>query len=748
MVRLATTKMLNEVLESATTFSAQRGLYCVGVEHLFEAIVAQMHELPVEFLSEHELELERTQAMQHQFLGAPMAVEGDVFYAPQCVAILERAKRIADRLNADATAGHALLALLSDSHAAPCRAMDTHGIDRRTMANDLKEDLLHDARRSTPNPFADRQLLTPDTEAAAPAASTSALARFIRDMTEEACAGRLHGAVGYGGATVQLLDVLVRQGKKNATLVGAAGMNMSRIVEGLTLEVAEGKYASIDFDRIVALNTTALLSGVARRNTVDREVQAFLKSVRDRGGTLLFIDEIHLLLEAGEPCGDSTSAVGLLRAALTDGTVRVIGATTAQEYRRLVEQNPEIKQRLPKVRVKPLCAEDTLRLLKMVKPGLEQQHCVRIQPDALETALALSDRYMPDRSQPDKAIDVLEQSCCRAHIRRVVLKHAAKITEDQSGAGLPVTSQDVRKVVSRIVSVPLEQIVAEERVRLTDIERRLRAVIVGQDDAIGTAVTAIKRAREGSTGPTRPDASLLFLGPSGVGKTHLARELARLIFGSPDCLIRFNLSEYVHPNAVARLLGPPPGSPKSPDEGLLATAVRKQPYSVLLFDQIEKASAQVLDILLSILENGSKRDAHGRTVRFRNCILVFASKIGPDESRRLFQSKFIDQLDGIVPFYPLQPEDARAILKKMVDHVRRRLQVRNIGIRMYQRAYEHLAEIGCNRAGELQRAVERLVDRPIADRLLEGEFADGDMIDVLVEDAKLVYRKGAPHAPS
>lgn len=324
-----------------------------------------------------------------------------------------------------------------------------------------------------------------------------------------------------------------------------------------------------------------------------------------------------------------------------------------------------------------------------------------------------------------------------------------------------MTPHSVRQVVSQLAAVPIEEITQEERMRLSDLNARLSRKIIGQDEAIAKVVAAIKRSRAGLADPKRPDAAMLFLGPTGVGKTQLVKELAHNLFGSEDHLITFNMSEYSEPHSVSRLIGAPPGYVGHDREGLLTAAVQDIPFSILLFDEIEKAHPRIFDLLLPVLDEGRLKDADGRVVSFRNCIIIFTSNIGADklyrsdeghegpqmvdELRKHFRPEFINRIDEIVPFYPLLFEDVRSILKSMIDGLRLRLGEKKLGIRMYQRAYEYLAEQGYSQefgARELRRAVERHVANPISELILDGSFSQGDMIDVLMEDDVLCYRKG------
>ncbi len=775
-MQVRTTPEVNNLIDSAVSVSVQRGKYFVGVEHLFEAIVQHAHELPGAFEKKHLALLEQTRNLLGKYVwqGTPPTAGGEIFYTPRCAATLTEASRLSDRLRSGSAAtGHVLMALLMDTHSVVCRTMESEGIDRKLLFEDLRQTLAtlapanpattatRETQPSTSPAVTIRDPLLQETSdpAVQPAAT---LDSFTRDLTADARAHTIEGALGRDQEIIEVLQILARQGKNNVILVGEAGTGKTKIAEGIAVAAASGQLGeALDFERVLELNISGLMAGTQYRGALEEKVIALLDELEGQRDTVLFIDEIHLIMGAGATEGDSIDFANLLKPALGRGKLRCIGATTVQEYRKFIEKDPALERRFQMVRVDELGTEATMHILQHMKPALEKHHQVHIHPQTLKTTISMTARYLPNRNQPDKSIDILDQACARARINTLLKRNGRK--KGNQAQSITVDSHDIRKVVSQLSGVPLEEITAEERNRLTDLERTIGQRIIGQDDAVAKVVSAVKKARAGLADPHRPDSVMLFLGPTGVGKTQLAKELARTVFGSTEHLATFDMSEYVEPHSVSRLLGAPPGYQGSDREGLLTSAVKNDPYSVLLFDEIEKAHPQIFDILLPILDEGRIKDSEGRMVSFRNCIILFTSNIGAErlgnspvaeqardmlgDLREHFRPEFINRIDEIVPFYPLLREDVREVLKIMIDAVRARLSDRGMGIRMYQRAYEFLAQEGYSPefgARELKRCVERHIATPISEAILEGTFSDGDMIDVLMEEGVLRYRKGAP----
>jgi ATP-dependent Clp protease ATP-binding subunit ClpC len=784
-VQLRVSTEINAVLERALSLGVQRGQFYVGVEHVFAALLEDSDALP-KLVRERHLntlyavmrEVNRTAAQQSLSTGS-----GEVFHTPRCIAVLNQAARIAERRGqGSANAGHLLLALLGDGLSAPSRAMDRLELGRGALLDLLRAELLgngietpqapapavaaHAERRLDPAP--PRLDGAPATDHAAKG-QDGALESLTRDLSELARRGDIQAAVGRQEEISQILQVLTRKTKNNVILVGEAGVGKTQIVEGLAYDMAQGHNGLeglMPGFRLLELNLASLMAGTQYRGAFEEKILALIEQLKRMTNTVLFIDEVHLIMGAGATGGDAMDMANLLKPVLARGEIRCIGATTLQEYRRFVEKDPALERRFQMLRVEELSEEATLDVLARIRPSLERHHHVRISHRAMQAALALTQRYMPNRRLPDKAIDVLDQACARYRMKVLALRSRP----DSMGQTLlptaenKVTPHDIRKVVSQMTAVPIEEMTAEERLHLKDLERQLKSQLIGQDEAVATCVAAVKKSRVGLSDPNRPEAVLLFLGPSGVGKTQLAKLLALHLFGSSNHLLTFDMSEYLEEHSVSRLLGAPPGYAGCEEEGRLTGAVRNTPFCILLFDEIEKAHPRIFDIFLPVFEEGRLKDSRGREVSFKNSIIIMTSNLGAewlsrsdngDTSRRLidtlrerFRPELINRIDEIVPFYPLLTEDVRSILRLEVNVLRERLKDKKIGVRMYQRAYEYLAQQGYSAefgARELRRAVDKLVTTPLSDRILAGDFQPGDMVDILMEGSELVFRTGVPH---
>lgn len=773
-VQVRVSSEINRILEEAAALSVKRGQFFVGVDAVFEVLYQNAEEMlqgvPTDI--KRGLQWVLQELDRERWRGVPPSNVQDVFFTTRCCNVINEAARIAAQLSGAAPDGrHLLLAILSDPLAAPSRAMDVLQLNRRQLIETLRESLYRTRLGATTTKegapvrtIAD----TPPNET--PVESTKdtddyALQRLTRDLTALARAGKLEPAIGRSGEITQLLEILGRKTKNNAILVGDAGVGKTRIVEGLALALASGSTGRfLENARVVELNIGLLTAGTEFRGAFEKRVAQLLEEIERIPNLILFIDEVHLIMGAGSTEGSPVDLANLLKPALARGNLRCIGATTLEEYRKFIERDPAIERRFQMVRVEELSPATTLEVLEHLRPSLERHHGVRISRRALKSAVELTQRYMPERRFPDKAIDVLDQACARHRLRLAALaarNQQPSPVETSTTLEEKITPHDIRKVVSRLTSVPIEEIADGERQRLENLEHILKKRVVGQDEAVRRVAQAVRRARTGLASPDRPSGVFLFLGPSGVGKTLLAKVLAEVVFGSSRHLYTFDMSEYVEEHSVARLLGAPPGYVGSDQEGRLSAAVRHSPFSVLLFDEIEKAHPRVFDILLPILDEGRMKDARGRDCNFRNCILIFTSNIAAKHLRRdapnqheailpalkeVFRPEFINRIDEFVPFFPLLFEDIRTILSISLRKLHARLQEKGMNLRVYQGAYEYLARQGYSEefgARELQRTVDRLVINPISEQLIRGDFVYGDTIEVLMVDDALTIRKAA-----
>ncbi|MDX9973004.1 MAG: ATP-dependent Clp protease ATP-binding subunit [FCB group bacterium] len=744
------------LLDAAAAYSVRHGQRYVGVEHVYLVLSGKPHLFPKPFSEKHGASLQSVArgVERTAWRGVIPASGSDIFYTPRCAEAMNEAARLAERLSrTQPGAPHLLLALLADPHGLPSRVADMLGLRRDELLADLRAAL--SARREVAKTVAVSEEKPKDEKTSPPLS-------LVRDLTEAARDGRIEPAIGREHEVFELLQILTRKNKNNAILVGEAGVGKTKLVESLAVTAAEGGMSGLlEGWRILELDIGSLLSGTAYRGSLEEKLRGLLDELKGMKDTILFIDEIHLIMGAGTVEGGSVDVANLLKPALARGEIRCVGATTIQEYRKFIERDPALERRFQMVRVEALSEGATQLVLEKIRPSLEKHHGVKISDRALGAVIELTQRYLPNRQLPDKAIDVLDQACARYRLKAIVWQGKPASPERTTALErAKVTPHDVRKVVSAMAGVPVERLSSEDRKALGGLEAKLKERVIGQDEACARVAALVKRARVGLADANRPSAVMLFAGSSGVGKTEMAKELARQLFGSADKLVSFDMSEYVEPHSVSRLLGAPPGYVGSEEEGRLTGAVKTNPFSVVLFDEIEKAHPRVFDILLPVLEEGRLRDSRGREVNFKNCVIILTSNAGAhvldrtaegngrtrlmEDLRKHFRPEFINRVDEIVPFYPLMFEDVRAILRIFVKDLRLRLRDKRIDVRMYQGAYELMAKAGYSAefgARELRRTVERMVVEPIGEAVLSGRFNAGDLVGVLMEEDRLVFRR-------
>jgi ATP-dependent Clp protease ATP-binding subunit ClpC len=630
---------------------------------------------------------------------------------------------------------------------------------------------------------------------------TPTLDEYGRDMTEDAKAGKLDPVVGRADEIEQTVEVLSRRTKNNPVLIGDPGVGKTAIAEGLAQLIVSGDVPkTLSGKRIVMLDLAALVAGSKYRG----EFEERLKNVIDEVGkaadsTILFIDELHTVVGAGSGGDSSMDAGNIMKPALSRGELNVIGATTIDEYRKNIEKDPALERRFQPVLIAEPSVEETVEILEGLRDRYEAHHGVKFTDSALAAAAVMSDRYISDRFLPDKAIDLIDQAGARIRLRNLgksteaieredklakltrerdeavssenydrakALKaqidelndEVATIEERREGA-LKVTENDIAEVVSRRTGIPVAQLNEDERTRLLKLEDALHDRVVGQEEAVTAIAEAVRRSRAGMGDPNRPTGSFLFLGPTGVGKTELAKALAELLFGDEDRLIRFDMSEFQEKHTVSRLLGSPPGYVGYEEAGQLTEKVRRKPYSVILFDEVEKAHPDIFNTLLQVLDDGRLTDAQGRTVDFRHTVVIMTSNIGSqlilahqgdtdeirdqlmDQVRGFFPPEFINRLDEVVIFHSLGKPEMGDIVDLMLDSSRRRLKAQELGLEVTQKAKNWLVERGYKPefgARPLRRTIQSELDNKVASLLLSGDTNPGDTIVADEADDHLV----------
>ncbi|WP_438268041.1 ATP-dependent Clp protease ATP-binding subunit [Kitasatospora purpeofusca] len=637
--------------------------------------------------------------------------------------------------------------------------------------------------------------------------ATPTLDEYGRDLTEEARAGRLDAVVGRAEEIEQTVEILSRRTKNNPVLIGEPGVGKTAIVEGLAQRIVSGDVPQILKEkRVVTLDLTALVAGSKYRGEFEERLKNVIDEVTAaEQSVILFLDELHTVVGAGGGGEGSMDAGNILKPALARGELSVVGATTLDEYRRYVEKDAALERRFQPVLVPEPTVEETVEILRGLRDAYEAHHQVRFTDEALDAAATLSDRYVSDRFLPDKAIDLVDQAGARVRLRslggstvampvrdRITklrreleeavadeefvraanLKTELRQTEDELAAVaeareevVAVTSDDIAQVLSGRTGIPVAELNATERERLLRLEEHLHEKVIGQDRAVTAVAQAVRRGRAGMGDPDRPTGSFLFLGPTGVGKTELAKALAALLFGDPDRMIRFDMSEFQEKHTVSRLVGSPPGYVGYDEAGQLTEAVRRKPYSVLLFDEVEKAHPDVFNLLLQVLDDGRLTDSQGRTVDFRNTVLIMTSNIGSQrildhegdvdriredlmrDLRSQFRPEFLNRIDEVIVFHALTRKDLLQVVDLLLDRTRRRLKAQDVDLEVTDGAKELLVNLGYQPAfgaRPLRRTIQQELDNRISDLLLDGTVREGDTLVADVSDGQLTVTLARP----
>ncbi|MFI9626741.1 ATP-dependent Clp protease ATP-binding subunit [Streptomyces sp. NPDC052042] len=686
---------------------------------------------------------------------------------------------------------HILGALLDDPDSGASRLLEAEGQDVKRLAG-----LTEHTARADGAPTESRKAAT-------------TLDEYGRDLTEEARAGKLDPVVGRAEEIEQTVEILSRRSKNNPVLIGEPGVGKTAIVEGLAQRIVADEVPDVlKGKRVVSLDLSGLVAGAQYRGQFEERLKQVIEDVRTAGGEIiLFIDELHTVVGAGATGEGSMDAGNMLKPALARGELHVVGATTIDEYRKHVEKDAALERRFQPVMVPEPTVEETVQILEGLRDAYEAHHQVRFADGALAAAAELSDRYISDRFLPDKAIDVMDQAGARVRLRsagrstEVVSREdrVAKLRREQDQAVsaedfdraaelkreiaeveselagieerregvVSVTARDIADVVSRRTGIPVSQLTASEKEKLLKLEEEMHSRIVGQDEAVTAVSQAVRRSRSGMGDPNRPVGSFLFLGPTGVGKTELAKTLAELLFGDENRMVRFDMSEFQEKHTVARLLGAPPGYVGYEEAGQLTEKVRRHPYSVVLFDEVEKAHPDVFNTLLQILDDGRLTDAQGRTVDFRHCVVIMTSNIGAHrildhrgdvsdlkdelmgELRARFLPEFLNRIDDIIVFHGLGEDDLAQIVDHLLDQSKRRVHAQGMKLEVTEAAkklliaHGHQPEFG---ARPLRRTIQSELDNRIALLLLGGDAEPGDTIvaDVLDNSLHCTVVSGGP----
>ena len=791
----------------------------VGSEHLLLALAKEPEGMAAQALEHVGLAYEGALKVVRELNTSTQADEPPVHlsFSPRVKRILETSLREAMQMGQSyISTEHLLLGIIREDEGGAIEALSRLGIPTDKVRGALN-DLV-----GQPTPVAAGM---PFFGGGEQQGDSSMLEEFGTDLTAKARAGKLDPVIGRAAEIERVMQVLSRRQKNNPLLIGEPGVGKTAVAEGLAqLIVADQVPDIIRGKRVVTLDVSALVAGSKYRGEFEERLKKVIKEVVKDGNVILFIDEMHTIIGAGSAEG-SIDAAAILKPPLSRGEIQVIGATTVEEYRKHLEKDSALARRFQTIMVNEPNEEQSVRILDGLRDRYEAHHHVRFSDEALQAAVSLSNRYIQDRFLPDKAIDVLDEAGARMRIRNRVLpdeiraiddelrrvrtekeeavsgqdferaatlrdreKEVAarreeaekKFAEETDRALSRVTEAEIADVVSMSTGVPVSNLTEAETEKLLRMEGVLHERIIGQEEAVTALSKAIRRSRSGLKDPKRPAGSFIFLGPSGVGKTELSKALAEFLFNSEEALITFDMSEYMEKHSVSRLVGSPPGYVGFDEGGQLTKAVRRRPYAVVLFDEIEKAHPDVFNILLQILEEGRLTDSQGRSVDFRNTVIIMTSNVGArdiaqsaplgftsdsqvglsdkeiksrvmSEMKKLFRPEFLNRLDEIIVFKSLTAEQIGEIVELMVADLRDRLIAQDMTINLTPAAREHIAKEGTDTsmgARPLRRAIQRLLEDPIAEQILEGRWHAGSVIDVDFVDGELAFSAGEGEIPA
>jgi ATP-dependent Clp protease ATP-binding subunit ClpC len=791
----------------------------VGTEHLLLGLIKLGQGVAVNVLERMGLELDavRMEVEKEVGTGPPQKSGGNIPYTPRVKKVLALANKEAKSLNHSYVGTeHLLLGLLREGEGVAARVLRRLEVDiqrtRNEILSEIDPNFSPDEQEDddTDGEFEEEDESTASAGKAEPEGKTKtpALKAFGRDLTKVAREGGLDPVIGRESEIERVIQILCRRTKNNPVLIGEAGVGKTAIVEGLAQEIATGNVPEILRDKhVVTLDLALMVAGTKYRGQFEERIKAVMDEIRKVKNVILFIDELHTIVGAGSAEG-AMDASNIIKPALSRSELQCVGATTLNEYRKYIEKDSALERRFQQVKVDEPSVDDAIKILEGLQEKYESHHKAKFTPEAIEASVKLTSRYLTARYLPDKAIDVLDEAGARARIGTMTrppaikeleadierinrekisaiaeqnFEKAASLRDDEKNAKknledtlkswravssetiVTVTDEDIMAVVSKWTGVPLRRMEQKETEKLLKMEDELRGRVIGQDEAVIAISKALRRSRADLKDPRRPIGSFLFLGPTGVGKTYLARNLAEFMFGDPDALIQIDMSEYMEKFTASRLIGSPPGYVGYEEGGQLSEAVRRRPYSVVLFDEVEKAHPDVMNLLLQILEEGTVTDSLGRKIDFRNTIIIMTSNVGAssikrqtslgfgamsedeadfegmkakilEESKRYFKPEFLNRLDDLVVFHMLEKKDLNQIVELEVNKLVKRLRDKSIALTLTAESRDFLSEKGFDPAygaRPMRRAVEKYLEDPLAEALLRGDIKEGDAVNVV-----------------
>lgn len=791
----------------------------IGTEHILLGLIKEGESVAAAVLQNLGLSLDtiRLEIEKLVQFGPSTVVSGDIPFTPKAKKVIELAMDEARRLGHNYIGTeHLLLGLIKEGEGVASHVLMNIGLD----LNKVRAEVIKLLGSATPG--ADPGMVPPSMGPGAAGKAktkTPALDAFGRDLSQLAREGKLDPVVGRADEIERVIQILARRTKNNPVLLGEAGVGKTAIVEGLSQRIIAGDVPEILIDkRIVVLDLALMVAGTKYRGQFEERIKAVMDEIRRTENVMIFIDELHTLVGAGGAEG-AIDASNILKPSLSRGEIQCIGATTLDEYRKYIEKDAALARRFQTVMVDPPSVDNTILILKGLRDKYEAHHRVKITDEALAAAATLSDRYISGRFLPDKAIDIIDEAASRARLSVTTLpkdlkkieteieslrrekeasikaqdfEKAARMRDEErktkeelqrmkkswkeskSEVEVQVTEEDISFVVSKWTGVPLARLEEKETARLLKMEDELHQRVIGQDEAIRAISHAVRRSRSGLRNPRRPIGTFIFLGPTGVGKTLLARALADFMFDNEDAVISVDCSEYGEKFNVSRLVGAPPGYVGYEEGGQLTEKVRRRPYSVVLLDEVEKAHPDVFNILLQLMEEGRLTDSFGRKVDFRNTIVIMTSNVGVDlirkqgdlgfqpqkeemnydrlkqklmdETKRIFRPEFLNRVDDIIVFHPLSRQDLEQIINIELKEVKDRLRDKKMEIQLSDEVLKFLIDQGYDPvfgARPLKRTIQRYIENVLAEEILEGKFHEGDKIRAELRGERVVFEKAS-----
>ena len=808
------TERAARVLKQAGKVSKELGQNYVGTEHILIAILRDTGCAAAQLLAERKVEEKAVLELIRDLISPEgnVAVADPGGFTPRAEKVLKAAEQEAARFHErQAGTEHILIAMLKDVECAASRLLNTMNVNVKELYSAML-----DSMGKTGRDYREESARSGRSQSR----GTQTLDQYSRDLTRLARERKLEPCIGREDEIRRLLQTLSRRTKNNPCLIGEPGVGKTAIVEGLAERIAEGAVPdSIKGKRVLTLDLSGMVAGTKYRGEFEERIKNVMDEVMEAGDVLLFIDELHTLIGAGGAEG-AMDAANILKPALSRGELQVIGATTVEEYRKHIEKDAALERRFQPIMVEEPSEQETVEILKGLRRNYERHHQVEITDEALEAAVKLSKRYISDRFLPDKAIDLMDEACARVRLGGTQLVHAAaelerriadllgdveqavreqdfehaaelrkermrleeKLQKERAKTGrgrgkkaLTVGENEIAQIVADWTKIPVSKLAETETQRLQKLEKILHKRVIGQDEAVTAVARAVRRGRVGLKDPGRPIGSFLFLGPTGVGKTELSKALAEVLFGREEAMIRVDMSEYMEKHSVSKLIGAPPGYVGHDDGGQLSEKVRRNPYTVILFDEIEKAHPDVFNILLQVLDDGRITDSQGRTVDFKNTVIIMTSNAGAgsiispkrlgfaskddekqnyeamkasvmEEVRRMFKPEFLNRIDEIIVFHALNKEQMKQIVTILFKELISRCQEQmGITLKIRDSVKTHLVDSAYDvkyGARPLKRAIQTQVEDPLADALLSGEIRKGSQVMVTMRRGKLVFDSG------